>query len=131
MLHRPKKGDDDESYGGEEDYKKLLDTAKFKADKEFSGASKDKETAAQPRNGPVEFESAEEDPFGLDEFLKEAKSSTNSKGGALDKIGTGGHMNVSNANIAAASEGGSKRGRIDFEGSDGNKNKDSKERRRH
>jgi len=37
-------------------------------DKGFQGADK-----AQKRSGPVEFEAAQEDPFGLDQFMKEAR----------------------------------------------------------
>jgi SNW domain-containing protein 1 len=109
-IYKPKKGDED-SYGGEEDYKKLLDTTKFKPDKDFTGVDRSK--AAEPRNKPVEFEKVEEDPFGLDEFLSQAK--TSSKGNALDKIGSQGHMKVASSNLQSASEGGSKRGRIAFE----------------
>eukprot|EP01114_Cavostelium_apophysatum_P013203 TRINITY_DN3138_c0_g1_i1.p1 TRINITY_DN3138_c0_g1~~TRINITY_DN3138_c0_g1_i1.p1 ORF type:complete len:559 (+),score=177.22 TRINITY_DN3138_c0_g1_i1:136-1812(+) len=116
MLHRPKKDADLETYGGEEDLKKLHDTSKFKPDKGFSGVD-----AAQTRSGPLEFEQPEADPFGLDEFLKEAKSSSK----VLDKIGSAGHMKVSSANTETASEGGSKRGRINFEASGG----DDKRRR--
>jgi len=73
----------------------------------------------------VEFETAEADPFGLDEFLKEAKSSSSK---VLDKIGASGHMSVSSGNIQGATEGGSKRGRIDFE-STSSKGRDDRDRR--
>jgi len=106
-LYRPKKGTDAENYGGEEDYNKLLDTSKFKPDKEFTGSSDQKEKA-QPRDGPLEFE-REEDPFGLNEFLSAAK-----KGNALDKIGSSGHMSASAGN-ASKESGSSKRNRIDFD----------------
>lgn len=122
MLHRPKKDGDSDTYGGEADYNKLMDTTKFKPDKEFAGAQKDKDKPTQARNGPVEFE--QEDPFGVDEFLSKAKA--NQK----EKTGGGGHMKVSSANVDAASEGGSKRGRIDFEGSGSSSSKDGKQRRR-
>jgi len=126
MLHRPKKDGDEETYGNEDDYKKLLDTTKFKPDKEFSGAREkgDEGKAKQQRSGAVEFETA--DPFGLDEFLKEAKSSSSK---VLDKIGASGHMSVSSGNIQGATEGGSKRGRIDFESSSSSKDRDDKRRR--
>lgn len=123
MLHRPKKDAETEgSYGGEADYNKLLDTSKFKPDKDFSGVNRDKETAKQARSGPVEFEQ-ESDPFGLDEFLQEAKKSSGSK--VLDKIGSSGHMKVSSANVEGANDGGSKRGRIDFESGSNNHSKSS------
>ena len=41
---------------------------RFQPDKEFSGT--DRNTR---RDGPVQFERDEEDPFGLDKFLTEAK----------------------------------------------------------
>jgi SNW domain-containing protein 1 len=90
--------------------KKLLDTSKFKADKEFSGVDHSKNKGG--REKPVEFEKAEADPFGLDEFLSQAKSSAKN---AMDKIGTQGHMGVGSSNTQAAAEGGSKRARLDFE----------------
>jgi len=105
-LYKPKKGDGD-AYGTEEDLKKLQDTTKFRPDKEFSGIDRSKPTE---RSGPVEFEK-EEDPFGLDAFLSQAKGTAK----PLDKIGKGGHMGVSSASIEGARSGGSKRGRIDFE----------------
>lgn len=42
-------------------------------DKEFSGTDR---TAT--RSGPVQFEKDEEDPFGLDQFLKQAKRASSS-----------------------------------------------------
>jgi len=123
IVYKPKKGDDSETYGGEEDLKKLQDTSKFKPDKDFSGVNRDK--PVEPRNEPVQFE--KDDPFGLDEFLSQAKTGSKS---ALDKIGTSGHMQVGSANLEVASEGGSKRGRLDFEPESGrDRQKDSKKRK--
>lgn len=48
-----------------------LFTSRFAPDKEFSGAEH-----GQRREGPVQFE---EDPFGLDKFLKKAKQHDGSK----------------------------------------------------
>jgi SNW domain-containing protein 1 len=135
-VYKPKKGDDSETYGGEEDLKKLQDTSKFKPDKDFSGVNRDKPAVVwfggrfanfvqEPRNEPVQFE--KDDPFGLDEFLSQAKTGSKS---ALDKIGTSGHMQVGSANLEVASEGGSKRGRLDFEPESGrDRQKDSKKRK--
>lgn len=55
---------------------KLISFFRFVPDKEFSGTDR---TAT--RSGPVQFEKEEEDPFGLDQFLKQAKraSSTTTK----------------------------------------------------
>ena len=41
---------------------------RFQPDKEFAGADRNVR-----RDGPVQFERDEEDPFGLDKFLTEAK----------------------------------------------------------
>ena len=41
---------------------------RFQPDKEFAGTDR-----GQRRDGPVQFEKEEEDPFGLDKFLTEAK----------------------------------------------------------
>ena len=41
---------------------------RFQPDKEFAGTDR-----TQRRDGPVQFEKEEEDPFGLDKFLTEAK----------------------------------------------------------
>lgn len=111
QIYRPKKKDDEENYGGEEDYNKLLDTTKFKPDKGFSGTDSRKEDKTEPRSKPVEFE--KEDPFGLDAFLSKAKNTK-----STDKIGSRGHMNVASSNPSELSEqGGGKRDRISFEAS--------------
>jgi len=123
ILHRPKKDNDSENYGGENDYNKLLDTSKFKPDKEFAGAAKDPQQPKQSRNGPVEFET-EADPFGVDEFLKEAKTSQQKSGGRT------GHMAVSSGNVDSALEGGSKRGRIAFEESSSSSTSSSRDDKR-
>lgn len=47
-------------------------------DKEFSGT--DRSTAQAGRSGPVQFEKEEEDPFGLDQFLTQAKRSSKRPG---------------------------------------------------
>lgn len=49
----------------------FLSTIRFVPDKEFSGGDH-----GQRREGPVQFE---EDPFGLDKFLEEAKQHGGSK----------------------------------------------------
>jgi len=121
QIYRPKKNDE-ESYGSEADLQKLMDTNKFKPDKGFSGAERNKDEKVD-RTGPVEFEQ-EEDPFGLDEFLSKAKTSSK----PLDKIGSKGHMNVASADVnEIASGGSSKRGRIDF--ASASSDKDPKKRR--
>jgi SNW domain-containing protein 1 len=42
---------------------------RFVPDKEFSGTDR----SGPGRSGPVQFEKEEEDPFGLDQFLTQAK----------------------------------------------------------
>jgi len=67
-IYRPKKGGDNEVYG--EDLDNLIKTNRFVPDKEFSGTDR---AAGASRSGPVQFEKDEEDPFGLDQFLQQAK----------------------------------------------------------
>ena len=54
---------------------------RFVPDKEFSGT--DRTGAA--RSGPVQFEKDEEDPFGLDQFLKQAKRASSTTTAATTK----------------------------------------------
>ena len=92
QLFRPKKSEID-PYAGEDDLDKLKQgTSKFRPDKGFAGTESDK--PIQPRSKPVQFEKddftndeeeyednrrgnnkADEDEFGLDEFLDVAKKS--------------------------------------------------------
>jgi len=67
-IYRPKKEQGDDFAGTEDDMKRLVNTERFVPDKGFQGADK-----GQKRSGPVEFEVAQEDPFGLDQFMKEAR----------------------------------------------------------
>lgn len=66
QIYRPSKNIDKDNYG--DDLDKLVKTNKFVPDKEFSGTDR-----SVVRTGPVQFEKDEEDPFGLDQFLKQAK----------------------------------------------------------
>lgn len=66
QIYRPSKNIDKDNYG--DDLEKLVKTNKFVPDKEFSGTDR-----SVVRTGPVQFEKDEEDPFGLDQFLKQAK----------------------------------------------------------
>jgi SNW domain-containing protein 1 len=74
-IYRPKKGGDADIYGGDLD--NLIKTNRFVPDKEFSGTDRQ-----ASRSGPVQFEKDEDDPFGLDQFLQQAKRA--SKRGADD-----------------------------------------------
>uniref|UniRef100_A0AAR2KT75 SNW domain-containing protein 1 n=1 Tax=Pygocentrus nattereri TaxID=42514 RepID=A0AAR2KT75_PYGNA len=64
-MYRPSKNADKDMYGDD------LDTLMFVPDREFSGTDH-----GPRRDGPVQFE---EDPFGLDKFLEEAKQHGGSK----------------------------------------------------
>lgn len=72
-LYRPSKQVDQEAYGGDLD--RIVNTNRFVPDKDFSGTDR---TAQTSRSGPVQFEK-EEDPFGLDQFLTEAKKAPKRK----------------------------------------------------
>lgn len=74
-IYRPAKNVDKDIYG--DDLEALVKTNRFVPDKEFSGTDR----TAQ-RSGPVQFEKEEEDPFGLDQFLKQAKHASSSAGQA-------------------------------------------------
>ncbi len=65
-LYRPKKTVDEESYGDE--LEKLSRQRRFVPDKGFADADR-----LRRLDGPVQFEKDEEDPFGLNKFLSEAK----------------------------------------------------------
>lgn len=65
-IYRPSKNVDRDVYG--DDLEKLVQTSRFQPDKGFAGTDR-----GQRRDGPVQFEKEEEDPFGLDKFLTEAK----------------------------------------------------------
>ncbi|KAM7332043.1 hypothetical protein ACRRTK_008751 [Alexandromys fortis] len=69
-IYRPSKNLDKDMYG--DDLETRIKTNRFVPDKEFSGSDR------RQRNleGPVQFE---EDPFGLDKFLEEAKQHGGSK----------------------------------------------------
>eukprot|EP01097_Dermamoeba_algensis_P009588 TRINITY_DN67_c0_g1_i3.p1 TRINITY_DN67_c0_g1~~TRINITY_DN67_c0_g1_i3.p1 ORF type:complete len:556 (+),score=157.11 TRINITY_DN67_c0_g1_i3:55-1722(+) len=111
-LYRPRKGEFEDT-GSVED---ILKTARFKADREFSGTKEAREASSEPRNRPVEFErQQEEDPFGLDDFLNQAKTAGRNP---LDKIGKHGHMHA--ASSTSSSSSASKR-KIDFEGNSSRK----------
>ncbi|KAF7278040.1 hypothetical protein GWI33_008812 [Rhynchophorus ferrugineus] len=71
-LYRPSKNIDKDIYGGE-GLENAIKTNRFVPDKEFSGTDR-----STQRSGPVQFE-VDEDPFGLDEFLRKAKSSDKRK----------------------------------------------------
>lgn len=67
-IYRAPTNVDKDNYG--EDLEKIVKTSRFVPDKEFTGTDR----SAQ-RSGPVQFEKdeEEEDPFGLDIFLRQAK----------------------------------------------------------
>ncbi|XP_059483745.1 puff-specific protein Bx42 [Neocloeon triangulifer] len=80
-IYRPSKNVDKDIYG--DDLDKLMKTNRFVPDKDFSGTDRN----AAPRSGPVQFEKDEEDPFGLDQFLTQAKKAAASKRPKDDRDG--------------------------------------------
>lgn len=72
-IYRPSRGGkDNETYG--DDLETLVSTSRFVPDKEFAGVD---HASGSKREGPVQFEKQEEeDPFGLDKFLTEAKKAS-------------------------------------------------------
>ncbi|KAL3873501.1 hypothetical protein ACJMK2_036610 [Sinanodonta woodiana] len=66
-IYRPSRNKERDQYG--EDLDTLINTNRFVPDKQFSGTDR-----SRHREGPVQFERDDEDPFGLDKFLKEAKT---------------------------------------------------------
>lgn len=72
-LYRPSRNIDKDIYGGE-DLEKVIKTNRFVPDKEFGGTDR----SGAGRSGPVQFEK-EEDPFGLDQFLSQAKKASKRK----------------------------------------------------
>nr|XP_034342260.1 SNW domain-containing protein 1-like [Arvicanthis niloticus] len=69
-IYKPSKNLDKDMYG--DDLETRIKTNRFFPDKEFSGT----DHRQRDREGPVQFE---EDPFGLDKFLEEAKHHRGSK----------------------------------------------------
>ncbi|XP_032279451.1 SNW domain-containing protein 1-like [Phoca vitulina] len=69
-IYRPSKNLDKDMYG--DDLEARIKTNRFVPDKEFSGS----DHRQRGQEGPVQFE---EDPFGLDKFLEEAKQHGGSK----------------------------------------------------
>lgn len=82
-IYRPKNLEG-ELYGGGTgvDIDSIMSKNHFVPDKGFAGTE-----TAEPRDGPVRFEKAPEDPFGLDEFLNEAKLGSISRPGLGDREG--------------------------------------------
>lgn len=105
---------DGETYGAN-DMEKIVQTDRFKPDRDFSGV--DRTQPSEPHTKPVEFEK-EQDPFGLDEFLDKAKKSSG-RSNPLDKIGTG-SMHAASASFGSrhtydeGDSGRSKRKAVDF-----------------
>eukprot|EP00126_Sphaerothecum_destruens_P001791 Sdes_comp15214_c0_seq1m4043 len=82
-IYRPSKNLSSDTYGDE--FERLKNTQRFTAEKGFEGAS----AGEHQRTGPVQFEKhSEEDLFGLDKFLTDARKGKN----ALDHIGKKGTL---------------------------------------
>ena len=70
-MYRPPKNRDDELYG--DDIDAIAKQKRFVPDKGFDGAD-----ASAPRgSGPVQFERDQDDIFGIDKLLTEAKKVNN------------------------------------------------------
>uniref|UniRef100_A0A069DVV5 Putative mrna splicing factor/ chromatin binding snw family nuclear protein n=1 Tax=Panstrongylus megistus TaxID=65343 RepID=A0A069DVV5_9HEMI len=74
-VYRPSRNIDKDVYG--DDLDRIVKTNRFVPDKEFSGTDR----GGAGRSGPVQFEKEEEDPFGLDQFLTQAKRGATSGSG--------------------------------------------------
>lgn len=76
-LYRPTRGTGDADLYGD-DLETLKNTSRFVPDKEFSGVERG--AGSSRREGPVQFEKhrddEDDDPFGLDKFLNEAKKAS-------------------------------------------------------
>lgn len=77
-IYRPSKNFDKDLYG--DDIESLIKTKKFAPDKEFSGVDR-----SHTRDGPVQFERDEEDPFEIGKFLQEAKRGGGKRADKSDK----------------------------------------------
>ena len=89
-IYRPKSSKDSELYGDAEAQMQELKksaTERFRPDTDFAGIDRDDPggTTQARRSGPVQFEKELEDPFGLDQFLTEARSGK--RGAAMDAVG--------------------------------------------
>uniref|UniRef100_A0A224XLN2 Putative mrna splicing factor/ chromatin binding snw family nuclear protein n=1 Tax=Panstrongylus lignarius TaxID=156445 RepID=A0A224XLN2_9HEMI len=83
-VYRPSRNIDKDVYG--DDLDRIVKTNRFVPDKEFSGTDR----GGAGRSGPVQFEKEEEDPFGLDQFLTQAKRGATSGSGQGAGGGGGG-----------------------------------------
>lgn len=82
-IYVPSKTSDKDMYG--DDYDKIVSSSKFVPDQGFRGAE-----AGGTRDGPVAFEK-EEDPFGLDDFLEQAKTHDSTNKRPLEDKGSRDH----------------------------------------
>lgn len=76
-IYRPKNVESDMYGSAETQINEISNTDRFRPDRDFQGV--DRSTKASKREGPVTFEKevVAADPFGLDEFLKEARGAGN------------------------------------------------------
>lgn len=97
-IYRPTRTAEDEWGDEDKAVEQIHAKSRFKpGDKGFEGAGAD---AKQARSRPVEFEEDQEDPFGLDQMLTEAR-----KGKALDRIGEGSGMSAAAGGSMSGPEG--------------------------
>ena len=125
-IYRPRANDKDAYGTAEEQYNDIVNTDRFKPNKDFKGVDRSK--PAVPRSQPVQFEK-EADPFGMEELLSKTKGRKR-KGNALDSIGRSGHMRATGGMASKESyESGSSRSKVDFERSSSRSDKDRKRSR--
>ncbi|CAD5121714.1 DgyrCDS10198 [Dimorphilus gyrociliatus] len=82
-IYVPSRNSDKDMYG--DDYEKIVNSNRFVPDQRFSGTE-----GGSNREGPVAFEK-EEDPFGLDDFLEQAKTHDSSNKRPIDDKGSRDH----------------------------------------
>jgi len=113
-IYRPRANDTDAYGTADEQYNSIVNTDRFKPNKDFKGVDRSKPSG--PRSQPVQFEiEKESDPFGVDDILSKTKPRKR-KGNALDAIGRSGHMRATGGMGSKDSyESGSSRSKVDFE----------------
>jgi len=101
LYRAPKR--DEELYGEKISMEKIINTSRFKPDKDFEGV--DREVPIEPRSGPVQFEvdqpqlpedednedrkddEKEEDVYGFDKYFSEAKTDGKPRGNSRLQLG--------------------------------------------
>ena len=126
-IYRPRASDKDAYGTADEQYNDIVNTDRFKPNKDFKGVDRSKPSG--PRSQPVQFEKESSDPFGVEDLLSKTKGRKR-KGNALDTIGQSGHMRATGGMASKESyESGSSRTKVDFERSSSRSDSDKKRSR--